>query len=378
MSRRGRLEGSIYQRGNGRWVGTLDLGWEDGKRKRKSVYGPSRQAVRDKLQTVQQSIAGGLAPAPERLTVGGYLADWLEAAKPTIRPATFESYATITKLHLVPALGRIALGKLTVADVERLLRSKTAAGLSPRRVAMIRAVLRRALSRAVKHRTVSANVAALADPPKQEGHEIRPLDPAEARSFLESIRGHRFEALFVTALTTGLRSGELRGLTWDAVDLEARTLTVRWALQRIDGKWRLVEPKSQAGRRVVPLPDRTVAVLRAHRTAQREARLLMGPDWLGSELGSLVFTTSLGTELDASGVTHSFQDALERAGLRRQRFHDLRHGAATYALASGVPARVVADMLGHSNVSMTLSVYSHVLPELRRDAADRMDRLLEG
>jgi integrase len=377
MSRRGRREGSVYRRADGRWAGVIDLGWQAGRRVRKTVYGTTRRQAADKLATAQRAFAGGLAPAPERLTVGDWLGDWLESTRSTIRPSTFASYESIVRVHLVPSLGRIPLGKLAVADVERLLRAKSATDLSARRVAMIRAVLRRALGRAVKHRLIAANVAALADGPRQERHEIAPLDPGEARRFLAAVKGHRLEAAFVAALMTGLRSGELRALTWDDVSLESRTITVRRSLAWVDGRWERVEPKSRAGRRIVPLPPMAADLLAWHRLAQERDRSLLGSSWRGSEW-NLVFTTSVGTPLEPAGLLRQFQAVLSTAGIRRVRFHDLRHSAATFWLAARIPARVVADMLGHSQVSLTLQVYSHVLPELRRDAADRLEAIVTG
>ncbi len=374
-ARRGRGEGSVFQRVDGRWCGVVDLGWVDGRRARKSVYGRTRKEAHERLMAAQRAIGSGLLPAPDRLTLEAHLTDWLAAARPTIRASTFASYEAIVRVHLVPGLGRIPLVKLTVGDVERLLRTKSAGELSPRRVAMIRGTLRRALTRAVKHRLIAANVAALADPPKQERHEIHPLTPDQARVLLESIAGHRLEGLFVTALTTGLRSGELRALRWADIDLEARSLSVEAGLARIDGRWQRVPPKSSAGRRMVPLMDRTVAALREHRRRQLIDRLAAGSEWVGNEW-DLVFVSEVGTPLDSSNVVHAYQRALERAGLPRQRFHDARHSVATFWLAAGVPARVVADMLGHSQVSLTLNVYTHVLPTLRRDAADRLDAIL--
>jgi integrase len=376
-ARRGRGEGSVFRRGDGRWCGVMDLGWVEGRRSRKFVYGKTRKETRERLMAAQAAFRSGLSPAPERLTVGEYLVEWLAAARPTIRASTFASYEAIVRVHLIPSLGRFPLNKLAVTDVERLLRSKSASGLSPRRVAMIRGTLRRALNRAVKHRFVPDNVAALADPPKAERHQINPLSPEQARVLLASIAGHRLEALFVTALTTGLRSGELRALRWDDLDLDARCLSVEASLTRIDGRWERVPPKSDAGRRMVPLTDRTVAALRDHRARQLRERMASGTGWIGTPW-NLVFVSELGTPLDGSNVVHAYQRELRRAGLPRQRFHDARHSVATFWLACGVPARVVADMLGHSQVSLTLNVYTHVLPTLRRDAADRLDLLLEG
>lgn len=240
---------------------------------------------------------------------------------------------------------------------------------------MIRTVLRLALGRAVKHGLVPRNVAALASPPKQERHEIQPLEPSELRAFLSAIEGHRLEALFVLAVTSGMRSGELLGLTWADLHLERSEVLVRLALQRIDGAPQLVAPKSTAGRRTIALPTVAVEALRAHRVRQLEERIAAGPEWQ-PVIDDLVFCTALGRPLDQANLLRTLHGILERAGLPRRRFHDLRHSMATALLVAGVSPRVVMEMLGHSQISLTLGTYSHVLPEVQRDAADRMGALL--
>lgn len=374
--RRGRNEGSVYQRADGRWAGAVDHGWVDGRRVRKSVYGKTRKEAHERLQAALRSHSEGLAPSRDRLTVGPYLNDWLADARSTIRPSTYGSYEAIVRVHLVPALGKTRLGALTVADVERLMRARSAAGASPRRVAMVRAVLRLALGRAIKHGLVARNVAALASAPRQERHEIEPLTPDQARILLAAVKGHRLEALVVAALTTGLRLGELLGLVWDDVDLDRGTLTVRNALQRIDGRYQLVPPKSSTSRRTIALPSLATEAFRSHRIRQIEERLAAGPEWRGE--WDLVFATGFGSALAGGNQLRAFHGILERAGLPRRRFHDLRHSAATALLVAGVNPRVVMSILGHSQISLTLNTYSHVLPELQRDAAERMDALLGG
>jgi integrase len=376
-SRRGRGEGSIFLRNDGRWSGVVDLGWVDGRRERKTVYGKTRKEAHQRLMAVQLALGSGLRPAPDRLTIETYLADWLAATQPTIRPSTFRSYELFVRIHLNPAIGRIPLVRLSVADVEKLLRAKLATGLSPRTVAMIRGTLRRALGRAVRARLVAANVASLADPPRQERHEVHPLTPDQARQFLDAISGHRLEGLFVVALTTGLRSGEIRALRWQDIDLEERHVTVDAGLARIDGAWHRVPPKSNAGRRNVPLIDRAVIALREHRTRQLTQRLAAGSGWVGNPF-DLVFTSEIGTPLDSSNVVHAYQRELLRAGLPRQRFHDTRHAVATFWVASGVPIKVVSEMLGHSQISLTLNTYSHVHEYQRADARERLGSLLGG
>lgn len=206
-------------------------------------------------------------------------------------------------------------------------------------------------------------------------YELTPLDPAQARRLLDVIRGDRLEALYTVALAVGLRQGEALGLRWEDVDLDAGMMNVRHALQRVDGRLVLVEPKSHTSRRTIALPAGTVAALREHRRRQLEERVLAGRRWQDQDL---TFTTTIGTPLDGTAVTKRFQRLLAYAGLPRQRFHDLRHACASLLLAQGVHPRVVMEVLGHSQISLTMNTYSHVIPALQREAADRMEALLAG
>jgi len=208
-----------------------------------------------------------------------------------------------------------------------------------------------------------------------ERYEIKPLTPVEARAFLAAVKGDRLEALYSVALTMGLRQGEALGLRWSDVDLDIGSLRIEKQLQRVGGELQLVELKTRLRRRALLMPASIVASLREHRRRQLEDRLAAGGSWLES---GLVFTAADGKPLEGSTVTRHFHDHLERAGLPQRRFHDLRHSCATLLLVQGVSPRVVMDVLGHSDIGMTMNTYSHVIPELRRDAADRMDDLLDG
>jgi integrase len=210
-------------------------------------------------------------------------------------------------------------------------------------------------------------------PPRAVRFEVRPLEPEQARSFLKAVSGDPLEALYTVALAVGLRQGELLGLRWEDVDLDAGVLHIRHGLQRIEGKLRLVEPKSARARRTIVMPALVTESLRSHRVRQMEQRLLVGTEW---EAGDFVFATAIGRPLTDSTVTHMFQRHLARAGLPRQRFHDLRHACASLLLAQGVSPRVVMELLGHSQITLTLNTYSHVMPGLQAEAAARMDGLL--
>ena len=376
MTRRAPHEGTIRRRGDGRWESAVHLGYRDGKRIRKSFYGKTRREVQQKLVVALRDLQRGVAPTDDRRTTGQLLDRWLEdVAKATVRPRTFVSYSQTVRLHLRPTLGRAPLSKLSPQQVQALLNSKLTSGLSPRSVGIIHAVLRRALNQAVKWDLVPRNVATLVQPPRAPRAEITPLTPDQARVFLDAVRGDRLEALYSVGLALGLRQGEVLGLAWTDVDLEAGTLRVAHALQRVNGRLELVEPKSRSSRRTIPMPATVARALRVHRSRQLEERLAAGPRWRESDL---VFTTSTGTPIDSRNVTRRFQAALERAGLPQLRFHDLRHTAASLMLAQGIAPRVVMETLGHSQISLTMNTYSHVVPALQREAADRMEAVVSS
>jgi integrase len=404
--RRGQNEGSIHRRKDGRWVASVSIGWKNGQRQRKHFFANSRGEVAEKLKAALRTHQLGLPIAHERQTVQQFLERWLtDVCEPSVRARTLESYKATVKLHIVPELGPIQLTKLSPQHVQGFVKEKCqprncrrcrgtgklvkqdnepkdcpfckGSGqrrLSPRSVEYAFSVLSRALNVAVRWDLVPRNVCKSATAPRVPKHEIQPLSPEEARQFLESIKGDRNEALYAIALGLGLRKGEALGLRWEDVALDTGDLKVRYALQRLKGKVELVEPKSERSRRQVALPDFAVRALKAHRVRQKEARLVAGSRW--QDTGH-VFTTSIGTPMDPRQVSREFRKALIKAGLGQQRFHDLRHTAATLLLVQGVPARVVMEVLGHSQISLTLNTYSHVSPALQREAAGKMDALLD-
>lgn len=376
MARRGRNEGTIRKRSDGRWEARLLVTESDGRRVRRSYLGRTRAAATEKLHEGLRVEASGGAQPSSKLTLEAFLEQWLELVRPRIRPLTFECYRSIVRRHLEPGLGRAVLVRLSPQQVQGFLNAKAASGLSPRSVAMLRAVLRQALGQAERWGVVARNVAKLTDPPRVPRRRVQPLSPDQARTFLEAIRGDRLEALYLTALGIGARQGELLGLSWSDVDLNAGTLTIRQALQRVGGRLILVEPKSATSHRIIALPALVVDALRAHRTRQLRERLLKGERWR-DDPRDLVFVTTIGTPIDGITVTRRFQALLKEAGLPHQRFHDLRHACASLLLAQGVAARVVMETLGHSQISLTLNTYSHVTPALGRAAAERMNQMLD-
>ncbi|MCL4310712.1 MAG: site-specific integrase [Actinomycetota bacterium] len=376
MAKRGQNEGSIYKAKDGRWVGCLNLGYQGGTRKRKYLYGKTRAEVSAKLTEALRNRQLGLPVSNDKITFGQFLDKWLEdSVKPSVRPRTFKSYSQLVERHIAPDLGNIKLAKLCPRDIQSLINRKLDSGLSPRSVQYIHAVIRRALVQARKWELVPRNVAKLVDPPRTQHFEVKPLSPDQARTFLEAAKGDRLEALYTVAVSLGLRRGECLALRWEDVDLEARTLRVCHTLQRVDGGgWELAEPKSKNSRRTLGLPVFATLALREHRKHQLEEKMLAGPHWQDHDF---VFTSKLGTPLDGQHLYfRHFKMLLRKAGLPDIRFHDLRHSCASLLLVQGVSPRVVMETLGHSQISLTMNTYSHVMPVLMKEAAEKMDEVL--
>ena len=375
-TRRGKNEGSITKRRDGRWEARITVGYLNGKQQRQCLYGKTRAEVADKLAKAQREHQQGLPQVSERTTVGGFLDTWLvDVAKPTVAPTTYARYEQLVRLHIKPELGHIRLAQLTPQQVQALLNRKLKSGLAPATVRQIQAVLRVALNKALSWEQVSRNSAALANPPKVPKAEIKPLDIEEAKKFLKAAVGDRLEALYVLAIATGFREGELLGLQWDNVDLDTGEIRVSVALQRIDGKHQLVEPKTDSSHRAIVLPAFALTALSAHRLRQVEQRLAAGHKWQKS---GFVFTTRRGTPLDSSNVGKYYKRVLKRAELPPRRFHDLRHTCATLLFSQGVPARTVMEILGHSQISLTMNTYTHVLEPQKQAAAQKMNELLQA
>lgn len=344
------------------------------RNERRIVYGTSRRDVRDKLLALQQEMQQKRLRVGRVPSVAEFLEYWLaQSVKPRLRPLTHAGYQVNARKHIVPAIGAIKLDRLTPQHVQEMLNERQAAGFSAKTVRYIHQVLRSALSTAKRWDLVERNVATLVDPPRAKRKQIRPLEPHEAQQFLESVRGDRLEALYSVALALGLRQGEALGLRWQDLDLSAGVLKVRHQLQRIETKLTLVEPKTERSRRTLVIPPSIVERLHDHANRQLAEKLWAGSKWVDNDL---VFTNRYGAPLQARRVIEEFHKSLHRAGLPRIRFHDLRHSCATLLLIQGVSPRVVMDVLGHSEIAMTMDTYSHVVPELRREAADRMESVL--
>ncbi len=373
MTRRGNGEGSIGLLKNGRWLART---YFDGRRK--AYYGKTRAEVAKKLAVAIKSHGDGLPAPNDKQTFAQFVEKWVEAITPTVRPRTAYNYALLLRHHAVPVLGRIPLTKIQPGDIVHVYEQRRRAGAAPMSILHLHRALFRAFRFAERWGDVARNVVALVDAPKVIRSEMHCLTAEEARTLLATVQGDRLEALLVLALSTGMRSGELLGLTWRAVDLDRGSISVVASLQPTPGGLALMEVKTRRSRRVIDVEPRVAASLRRHRAAQEMERRVAGDAW-ESHVPDLVFATFQGRPLDGRELIRKwFRPLLKRAGLPAIRIHDLRHSYASIALARGVHPKVVQEALGHSTIAVTLDLYSHVVPSLQREAAKEMGTALFG
>ena len=379
-SKRARGTGSVRSRRRGVW----QVRWETGHGTDRvyhaeTVKGTKTEAealLRERLAEKERARAAGTLTTDPKLTVGEWLLRWLDdVAVHNVRPRTLNAYTGIVRRELIPALGHIRLNQLGVAEVQAFINARRDRQKA-RWIQHQRAVLRSALSEAEHQGLVGRNVARLVKTPAPDREEVRPLSSDQARAFLAQVSGDRLEALYALTMALGLRRSEVLGLRWEDVDLEDGTLTVRHGLQRYNGAYHLDDVKTRRSRRTLVLPAPLVEALQAHQDRQAFERG-RADSWLGDDW-NLIFCRKDGYPLEGAVVTRAFQKHLKAAGLPHLRFHDLRHGAATYLLGAGVPMRVVMDQLGHSQMSTTSDLYSHVLPEVQREASEKVAAVLFG
>jgi integrase len=350
------------------------------------VYGETRKEVADKLKELHRDMAEGQI-VTDRRTVGQWLDSWIVTyVEPRKRPKTVDSYRQVVGLYLKPHLGRLIMTKLNGEHVDTMVNAMLATPkdpkkpdgpkLSKRTAQYARAVLRKALNQAKRLGYVRRNAVLDSEPVKVPKYQPTVLGPQQSSRLLQQATGERLEALWYVALGCGLREGELLGLTWEHINFQSHALTVAQALQRQkqpEGKSKLVIVTTKGDRvRVLPLPLFVEHALARHWERQQKEREDAGKGWI--ETG-LVFTTPHGTPIDPRNLLRMFKELLEAAGLPDMRLHDLRHSCGTLLIAKGVHPRVVMDVLGHSQISITMNTYGHVLPEAQRTAATAMDGL---
>lgn len=378
MARRGNKEGSIVRRKDGRWQGAITVGWDGAKQRRRYFYGKTRAEVAAQIEAVLAEIHAGTYVEPTTTTLGEWLDLWLaEYVRPSLRPTTWTHYEGMVRLHLKPGLGNIPLARLQTAQVQRFLNAK-AQRYSAKTVELMQIVLHAALKQAVVEGLIARNAADNVKRPQRKPPEMRVLSPSEMQRLLNVCDTERLGPVIVFMLGTGLRLGETLALRW--ADIQDGVVRVMRSASRVKStgptKTEVVvqEPKTARSRRTVPIPANVRTSLQQWRARQAEERLQMGTAW---EDSGLVFTDYRGRMLNQSTLRTTLNRLCDRAGIKRINIHGLRHTYATRLLESGIHPRIAQELLGHSSIAMTLDIYSHVLPDQKRAAADAIDSFFD-
>lgn len=357
-----------------------------GKQVQRSITGKTQKEVLEKLRAITQDVSAGTYTAPSRLTVGQWLDIWLADYLSDAKPHTVASYATQVRVHLKPAFGAVGLAELSPHQIQRFYNSLD---LSPKSVRNIHGILHSALEQAVEVGYIRYNPAHNRKLPRMVKKEVRPLHDDEVAAFLTAIHGHPFEAVYKIDLFTGMRQGEILGLTWDCVDFSAGTICINKQLQKQKqkgGGYVFATLKNDKARRIRPAPS-VMDTLKAHKAEQARQRLKAGPLWEagGGVLnagewgnGGLVFTDDTGRHLAHVTVYKHFKRLVQSIGIDEARFHDLRHSYAVAALQSGDDIKTVQEALGHHTAAFTLDVYGHVSEQMKAESAARMERFIKS
>lgn len=387
-------DGGLRERGPGAWEIKFYIGRDPvtGRRRHRylTVHGSKRNAL-DELAKLQHQRSENQLLEPQRFTVGDYLEKWLtEHARHRVSPKTFERYAELMRRHVVPSIGHVALSKLTPSDIQACLsralttprRVRLPDGssverppLSPQTVKHVHRVLSQALKQAVRLRLVAHNPVTAIDPPRPVRRDMNILSPPQLAELIQRAANTAIYVPVALASTTGMRRGEVLALRWRDVDLDSGVLSVAQTLEETKAEGlRFKAPKTERSRRTIALPALTVELLRRHRIRQGEEQLRAGGAYTKNDL---VCSNALGEPLRPSLVTGAFIELTQRLKLR-VRFHDLRHTHLSHLLAAGVHPKVVSERAGHTSVAFTLDVYSHLIPGMQEDAANKIDAALRA
>lgn len=367
---RERKDGSIWTY----WEGRISRGFDPktGKPKTVTVTGKSQKEVREKIQAIAVELNEGTFVAPSKKTLGEWLDIWLAEYQGSKKPLTIQNYRQAIKKHIRPALGGVLLKSLTNLMIQRFYNSLTEGDhpLSPKSVKNVHGILHKALDQAVKAGELKTNPSDNCVLPKQVKPEIKPLEPEEITRFLQNLEGEAYRNLFLVAFFTGMRQGELLGLSWDRVDFEQGVIEIRQQLQCIDGNYFLETPKHDKVRLIAPA-KLVMDALKEEKAVQDHNRKLLGDKWQNE--WNLVFTDAFGKHLVRRTVDKHFKKILEKSGIEPHRFHDMRHTFAVSMLDAGEDLKSVQDNLGHATAAFTLSQYAHVSKKMRMESSERMN-----
>ena len=360
--RRSKGDGSIYynERVN-RWVAQITL--PNGKRKSKSSK--TQGDVRDWLTDQRKQLLEGLYVVSDQIKLGSFLDRYMEdVARHSLRPRSYEKYYGVINNHIKPDLGNFKLIALRPDQVQAFYSKKLNEGVSAHTVGYIHAVLHKSLNQALRWGLVTRNVSDLVDKPRPRKTTITTWSVTEVNQFLLEIENHRWLPVYALAIYTGMRQGEILGLQRGDIDLEKGLINVKHQISSIPGQGLVItEPKSDKARRPITIPQSALDILKSHLDLTRKD-------------SGLIFTTSTGRPISPRNILRHFKNVIGQTGLPEIRFHDLRHTHATLLLAAGVHPKIVQERLGHSQISLTLDTYSHVIPSLQTEVADQIEAIL--
>ena len=370
--------GKEYSYWEARYTEGYDPG--TGKQIQRSITGKTQKEVAQKLKTATTALDAGTYNAPCKMTVGEWLDIWAAEYLGNVKPGTESVYLSTIKTHLKPSLGAIKLEALNAHTVQGFYNSLTKPkdgkpGLSAKSVKNTHSILHEALQQAVSNGYIRTNPTDPCVLPRIAKKELKPLDEEQISAFLRAIQGHRFEDLFLVTLFTGMREGEVLGLTWDCVDLDKGTILINKQLQKVRDKpvYNLVSTKNGKSR-CITLASFVIKTLRRVKRKQLEYRLLYGESWQDT---GFVFTDEQGQHLKHRTVYNNFKVIAAEIGTPETRFHDLRHSYAVAAIRSGDDIKTVQENLGHATAAFTLDVYGHSTEKMKRESAARMDSFIE-
>lgn len=374
--KRGNNEGSIRQRPDGRWEARVTIGTNPGtgKPERRSIYGKTQAEVRKQMTQILNALDTGTYQRPDKTTVSKWMEEWIDTfCANKVKPLTLASYRGIIKNHINPRIGSLELQSVRGLHIQRLYNDMTEKGSSGKTVKNVGAILHKAFTVAIKQGILQSNPCDGAELPKVEKHEITPLADDEIPAFLNALNDEPMGNAYALCLLAGLREGECLGLSWAQVDFKRKRITISQQLQKEKkkGAQYYIAPTTKSGKpRVIEPPAIAFEYLRAEQTHQLENRLKAGNEWTNPH--NLVFTNEIGEHYRIFTFYSRFKRIAASIGRPDARPHDLRHTAATVAIASGADIKSVQDMLGHATASFTLNVYAHTSEQMMKDTASRV------
>lgn len=369
------MRGHIVKRGISYSI-VLDIGRDakTGKRKQKWFSGYKTKKAAEKAMSERISeIENNNFIVPEKTKLKTFLQLWLDSHVINLSPTTYNGYKGIIELHLVPTLGEIELQKLQPLHIQKYYNEKSKA-LKAKTLLQHHRVLRKALDYAWKMQLISKNPADMVEAPRAQKYTSAVLEPKEVKQLLNAVHNTKFEVPVNLALALGLRLGEILGLRWSDIDFENGVINIEQAQVRAGTKLIFKDPKTEGSKRSISAPTNLLKLLKEHKKKQLELQIRSCGEYKNKH--NLVCTRDTGASLNNSSFSHAFGDFIKKLDLPHIRFHDLRHTNATLMLLSGTAPKVASSRLGHSTISITMDLYSHVLKDMNRDAADKLDEVI--